>query len=97
MKVHFRCLQNAEGNTAIACLEELQNLGSVRTEQIKRTAKELMARFPEKFSHDFEKNKQTVTTLTQGTTTKIRNQIAGYITHALADMQPEPSAEEEPE
>lgn len=70
-------------------------MGSVRTEQIKRTAKELMTRFPEKFSHDFEKNKQTVAMLTQGTTIKIRNQIAGYITHALADMQPKPLLEEE--
>ncbi len=72
-------------------------MGSVRTEQIKRVAKELMTRFPDKFSHDFEKNKQIVAMLTQGTTTKVRNQIAGYITHALANMQPETSTDEETE
>lgn len=64
-------------------------LGSVRTEQIKRTAKELMKRFPDKFSNNFENNKRVVDTLTQGATTKIRNQIAGYITHAYAEEQPE--------
>jgi|YelNatPaOPRAMG01_1025707.scaffolds.fasta_scaffold00198_8 small subunit ribosomal protein S17e len=64
-----------------------KSLGSVRTEQIKRIANELLRRFPEKFSNNFEENKRTVSMLTQGTTTKVRNQIAGYITHALAGMQ----------
>jgi small subunit ribosomal protein S17e len=56
----------------------------VRTDQIKRTAKELIRRFPNEFSDNFENNKQVVNRLTQGTTTKIRNQIAGYITRYLA-------------
>jgi small subunit ribosomal protein S17e len=59
-------------------------LGKVKTEQIKRVAKELIARFPAKFTNNFEENKHMVVTLTQGTTTKVRNQIAGYITHALS-------------
>jgi small subunit ribosomal protein S17e len=59
-------------------------LGNVRTEQIKRTAKELIRRFPDKFSSNFDDNKHMVSTLTQGTTTKTRNQIAGYITRYLA-------------
>jgi len=61
-------------------------LGSVRTEQIKRIANELLRRFPDKFSNDFEHNKRVVSMLTQGATVKVRNQIAGYITHALAGM-----------
>jgi len=59
-------------------------LGSVRTEQIKRTAKELVKRFPQKFTHDFENNKHMVKALVQGGTPKVRNQIAGYITRFLA-------------
>jgi len=59
-------------------------LGKVRTEHIKRIAKELIRRFPKKFSKDFESNKQAVSMLIQGTTPKVRNQIAGYITHVLA-------------
>jgi small subunit ribosomal protein S17e len=59
-------------------------LGKVKTEQIKRVANELITRFPEKFSNNFEENKHAVDKLTQGTTTKVRNQIAGYITSACA-------------
>jgi small subunit ribosomal protein S17e len=72
-------------------------LGNVRTEQIKRTANELVRRFPDKFSHDFENNKHMVNTLVRGGTTKIRNQIAGYITRAFAgtEMTSAPSESEE--
>jgi len=63
------------------------DLGKVRTEHIKRLAKELITRFPNKFSKDFESNKQAVSMLTQGATPKVRNQIAGYITHVFAGMQ----------
>lgn len=69
-------------------------MGSVRTEQIKRIAKELIRRFPDKFSNNFENNKRMVEMLVQGTTTKVRNQIAGYITHAFAGIQTTPSSNE---
>ncbi len=62
-------------------------MGKVRTEHIKRLAKELIRRFPNKFSKDFESNKQAVSILIQGTTPKVRNQIAGYITHVFAGMR----------
>jgi small subunit ribosomal protein S17e len=55
-------------------------LGNVRTEQIKRTAKDLLTRFPGKFSTDFENNKRMVNSLVRGGTPKVLNQIAGYIT-----------------
>jgi small subunit ribosomal protein S17e len=73
-------------------------LGKVKTEQTKRIAKELIARFPAKFSSNFDDNKRAVAALTQGTTTKVRNQIAGYITHAFSITQTETSNEisEEP-
>jgi small subunit ribosomal protein S17e len=61
-------------------------LGKVRTEHIKRLARELARRFPNKFSGDFESNKQAVKKLTQGATPKVRNQIAGYVTHVFAGM-----------
>jgi small subunit ribosomal protein S17e len=59
-------------------------LGNVRTEQIKRTAKELIKRYHDKFSGDFESNKHLVNSLVQGGTPKVKNQITGYITHTLA-------------
>jgi small subunit ribosomal protein S17e len=71
-------------------------LGNVRTDQVKRTAKELVRRFPDKFSDNFENNKRLVNLLLQGTTMKIRNQIAGYITHSLItpEMEPEEGTDE---
>ena len=67
----------------------MYQLGKVKTEQIKRVGKELMARFPEKFSNNFYENKLLVESLTKGTTTRIRNQIAGYITSTCASVQTE--------
>jgi small subunit ribosomal protein S17e len=55
-------------------------LGKVKTEQIKRLAKELIKRFPDKFSTSFDDNKRMVSALTEGPTTRVRNQVAGYIT-----------------
>lgn len=69
-------------------------MGNVRPEQIKRVARELVRRFPYKFSNDFENNKHVVNTLTQGATTKTRNQIAGYITRSLAGMEMSPAPNE---
>jgi small subunit ribosomal protein S17e len=68
-------------------------MGSVRTEQIKRTAKELIKRFPDRFSHDFESNKHVVNSLVQGGTPKVKNQIAGYITRYFAAEAVEPQSE----
>jgi small subunit ribosomal protein S17e len=77
------------------------DLGKVKTEQIKRIGKELMERFPDKFNSNFEDNKRLVDSLTQGTTTRVRNQIAGYITHTLSIAQDhsltEPDVDEEAE
>jgi len=69
-------------------------LGSVRTEQIKRTARELIRRFPDRFSNNFEENKRMVSILTQGITTKVRNEIAGYVTRLCAGMQTVSSSNE---
>ncbi len=43
-----------------------------------------MTRFPNKFTSNFDENKKLVNTLTQGTTTRIRNKVAGYITRTIA-------------
>lgn len=62
-------------------------MGKVKTEHIKRLGKELVSRFPEKFSSNFDDNKHAVDTLTDGATTKVRNQVAGYITHLISLTQ----------
>ena len=55
-------------------------MGKGKTKKIKNYGKELIKRFPKEFSTNFDGNKLSVSKLTQGATTKIRNQIAGYIT-----------------
>ncbi len=46
-----------------------------------------MARFPDKFNTNFDDNKKQVDTLTKGTTTRVRNKVAGYITRTNALAQ----------
>ena len=54
--------------------------GKVRTELEKRIARELVERFPDKFTTDFETNKKLVESLTNISSRKLRNRVAGYIT-----------------
>jgi small subunit ribosomal protein S17e len=70
-------------------------LGSASTKQIKRMAKELIRRFPDRFSNDFEKNKQLVNSSVTGGTPKVRNLIAGYITRCFARAVQEQELPEE--
>ncbi|MEM0487718.1 MAG: 30S ribosomal protein S17e [Candidatus Bathyarchaeia archaeon] len=64
-------------------------LGCVRTEHIKRIAKELVNRFPNRFSSNFDENKRLVSMFLPGATPKVRNQIAGYITHMYGRLATE--------
>jgi len=46
----------------------------------KKIAQELVKRFPDKFTTDFETNKKLVESLTNISSRKLRNRVAGYIT-----------------
>jgi ribosomal protein S17E len=56
-----------------------------------------MARFPSKFNTSFDENKKSVDALTKGSTTRVRNQTAGYITRTLALAQANSATESEME
>jgi ribosomal protein S17E len=56
-----------------------------------------MSRFPSKFNTNFEDNKHSVDELTKGSTTRVRNQTAGYITRTLALAEANSAAESEME
>ncbi len=58
-------------------------MGKVRTSLVKRTARKLLSMYPDMFTSDFEHNKQVVKQLIEVKSKKIRNQIAGYITHLV--------------
>jgi small subunit ribosomal protein S17e len=53
--------------------------GKVRTELVKRIARELVERFPDKFTTDFETNKKLLESLTNISSKNLRNRVAGYI------------------
>lgn len=55
-------------------------MGNVRPAYVKRIARELVERFPNRFSADFEHNKKVVNELTDVKSKRVRNAIAGYVT-----------------
>jgi len=55
-------------------------LGNIRPTYIKRVATELVRKYPEQFTDDFEHNKQKVAELTDVRSNMMRNRIAGYVT-----------------
>ena len=64
-------------------------MGRIRPTYIKRVSIELLNKYPQAFSKDFEAkdfeaNKEMVSTLTDVSSVKMRNRIAGYITRYLS-------------
>jgi small subunit ribosomal protein S17e len=59
---------------------ELLHLGKVRTETVKRVSRELLRRFPDHFTGDFESDKESVNQLVKTESKRLRNRIAGYVT-----------------
>ncbi|MEM4033028.1 MAG: 30S ribosomal protein S17e, partial [Zestosphaera sp.] len=58
-------------------------MGRVRTSLVKRTARRLMELFPSEISANFEDNKKLVSRYVYLRSKKLRNQIAGYLTHLV--------------
>lgn len=55
-------------------------MGKVRTETVKRMSRELIRRFPDYFTGDFESDKESVNKLVITPSKRLRNRIAGYTT-----------------
>lgn len=56
-------------------------MGKVRIALVKRAARKLLELYPHEVSTDFEKNKELVSKYVYLKSKKLRNQIAGYLTH----------------
>ncbi len=70
-------------------------MGNVRTEKVKRIARELFRRYPDRFTADYEQNKKMLSSLVNLPSKKLRNMIAGYITGlAVASLGSKTSKEE---
>jgi small subunit ribosomal protein S17e len=72
-------------------------MGKVRTEQVKRLAREIMDKYPSKVTTDFINNKQVVTEYTNISSTKLRNRVAGYTTRLATIMQDQEASEHDEE
>lgn len=57
-----------------------QGMGKVRIDVVKRAARDLLGRYPDRFTADFEENKKAVSELMAFETKKLRNKVAGYVT-----------------
>lgn len=57
-------------------------MGKVRPIYVKRTARKLLEKYPDKFTEDFEHNKRVVDQLLSSSK-RVRNRIAGYITRLI--------------
>ncbi len=64
-------------------------MGKVRTVLVKRLSRELVERYPDSFSTEFDQNKDVVDELLTNTTKRLRNRIAGYITRLMIIRQDE--------
>ncbi|MBP2143571.1 small subunit ribosomal protein S17e [Methanococcus voltae] len=62
-------------------------MGRIRQTFIKRTGDELVERFAEKFTTDFDSNKKAVGEVALIETKTLRNRVAGYVTAKVKKMQ----------
>ncbi|MCS7104433.1 MAG: 30S ribosomal protein S17e [Thermofilaceae archaeon] len=57
-------------------------MGKIRPLYIKNVGRSLLQKYPDKFTNDFEHNKQSVNELIK-VSKRVRNRIAGYITRMV--------------
>ncbi len=58
-------------------------MGKVRPEKVKKVARDLVKRFPDRFTTDFESNKKMLKSMASIYSSKLTNLIAGYITRLV--------------
>jgi small subunit ribosomal protein S17e len=61
-------------------------MGRVRPTYIKRLAKDLVEANPDKFSEDFDENKEELKDTEEFNSKKLRNRVAGYIVRVKQNM-----------
>lgn len=55
-------------------------MGKVRIAAVKKVARELVGRYPDKFTTNYESNKTVMADLVDAKTKRLRNRIVGYVT-----------------
>ena len=62
-------------------------MGNIKPSFIKNVALELINKFPDVFSEDFEKNKLMIEKFTTIKSKNTRNRVAGYIARIMEDRK----------
>ena len=68
-------------------IAEAVSMGNIRTKLVKRIAKQIVIDFQDQVSLDFEENKHLVQRVTNVTSNKMRNEIAGYVTRIVRKIK----------
>lgn len=63
------------------------SMSKVRQTYIKRLAKDLVDAEPEKFSEDFDENKEVLKETEEFESKKLRNRVAGYIVRVVQNSR----------
>ena len=58
-------------------------MGRIRTGLVKRISRSLLEKYPNLFTDDYERNKETLNHILDVDSKKLKDQIAGYITHLV--------------
>lgn len=58
-------------------------MGRIKTQLIKRLTLDLVSKYKDMFTTDFNQNKEKVESLLSGTSKKIRNVVSGYVTRLM--------------
>ncbi len=82
IKVGLSRMGLGEANVKYSCIAS-QSMGTVKPAYIKVIARELLKKYPEVFTGDFDENKRLVAELTNIQSKKVRNRVAGYITRRV--------------
>ena len=61
-------------------------MGRIRTKFVKRTADKLISLHKKSFTKEFDNNKLKVAELSDVSSKRLRNQIAGYLTKKLNNL-----------
>jgi small subunit ribosomal protein S17e len=66
------------------------SMGRVRTKLIKRAARSIVEKYYSRLTFDFDTNKRTTDEVAQVPSKRVRNKIAGYVTHLMKRIQKGP-------
>lgn len=58
-------------------------MGKVRIAAVKKVARELVERYPDKFTTNYESNKTVLADLVDAKTKRLRNRVVGYVTRLI--------------